>query len=181
MLRALCYPGGTRLPQLVTKHLEETELMAVFVPSVTNNYQRGGYTPATPVVMAPLRNTVTEVADFPRAKGNMGNEAYRWFCGSMDSTSSAYQCRGCLTAETDLARRVPHVRECRLLMQAIAELVQRDRVCVVCNLSTGQRCWTIPLCSDMCRSKWRFQIPNSWLVARRLAISQNPRLDHKPK
>lgn len=167
LIRALCYPGGTRLPQRVSKaRPSEIEGDAVTIPVV--------YASAVsyvPVVMPEsFRNPGLDVM------GNLSNEAYKFFKGSAIKVSHYFQCRGCFVEAYVKEQKLQHMRECRPLMQAIEERVRRDKVCVICNLSTDKSRWQIPLCSETCISKWRFQMPVPWITARRFVLAADPSL-----
>jgi hypothetical protein len=152
LLKAICYPGGTRLPQLNTLPLETTEAMAVSV------------------FVSPTRSLeIVPVTSVPML-GNLTNEAYRFFRGDRSRSSTFFQCRGCLEEEMELSAKVPHVKNCRPMMQAIVSLLERDSLCVVCNHYTYKKCWTVPLCSEACNNRFRFDIPPAWLHARNIVV-----------
>lgn len=169
LIRALCYPAGIRLPQVKFKMPEEeTEVMAV--SNFTQSYTpHRAYTEASLIVMP-------ETAHIAPRMGNLGNESYRFFKGSIIKSSDYYQCRGCLQESTVRAAKGLHMRDCRGLIQAMIDRIKRDKVCVICNLSSQREHWGIPLCSDTCIVKWRFFIPDAWLIARRFVLAAEPSL-----
>lgn len=174
LLRQLCYAGGTRLAPLVSKvRPPELELDAEHIPWTSSattapSIGRGG-----PIVVNPTAMTVIDGQDH---LGNLSNEAYKFFRGSMIPGSTMFQCRGCGMEEHLKERRLLHMRACRPLMQAIEERIKRDKVCVICNTGTSRERWQIPLCSEACVTKWRFVIPEPYLVAKRFVLASDPGL-----
>lgn len=112
--------------------------------------------------------------------GNLKNESYRFFKGSNTKDSPYFQCRGCLSEEYMPVRKLYHMRECRPLIQEIESRVRRDKCCLICNTHTKKDKWNVPLCSESCIAKWRFALPEPWLVARRFVLAAEPKLMRKP-
>lgn len=188
LIRQLCYAGGQRLaprvnkvpppePDVDAEHIPYT-YSANTAPVLSSEVQRMMGTVLQPtslsIVTVEGRDLLGNLS-----LGNLSNEAYRFFKGSMIKSSSYFMCRGCLSDESLKERRHVHMRECRPLMQAIEERIKRDKVCVVCNAGTSRETWKIPLCSEACVIKWRFSIPNMWEVARRFVLFDEPGLLRK--
>lgn len=191
LIRQLCYSGGVRLEPRVNKknrpaepelHLNaETVWQGSFTPAavtrtaVTKLIQPGQRpTNVIHLTAEELELALDKVNE--RAVGNLANESYRFFRGSRVISDPYFQCRGCLAEEYSQLKKVWHLRNCRPLMQGIEERVRRDRVCMMCNQGTKKDKWTIPLCSDSCIARWRFQMPEPWLVARRFVLAADPKL-----
>lgn len=185
LIRALCYPGGTRLaPRVSGVRPPEPEVMALDIPWVNpGNWTQSsrGYTPAgtvispTTMTMVPTRPVIVPDG-LMDSMGNLSNEAYKFFKGSTIRASHFFQCRGCGKDEYVKERKLVHMKACRPLMQAIEDRVRRDKVCVICNQSTSKERWRIPMCSEICVTKWRFSNPDPWLVARRFVLAADPSL-----
>lgn len=189
LIRALCYPGGVRLDPRVSKvRPPEPDVEAVQIPWTSSWSPSSGVAatvspsivrPEQVTSLVPVRNpTSVHIIDGKRldVMGNLSNELYKFFMGSHIKTSSFFTCRGCMMSEYTAVRRTVHFAMCRTLMQAIEERVRRDKVCVICNQGTHKECWRIPLCSEPCIAKWRFSIPEPWLVARRFVLAAQPQL-----
>jgi hypothetical protein len=176
LIRQLCYAGGRRLaPQVSRVRPEEPEIDAEHIPYTYS----AGSAPTTTSVQVINPTSLAIVG--PRSHGqdllgNLSNEAYKFFKGSMIRESNYFQCRGCLNIEYVKERKALHMRECRALMQAIEERIKRDKVCVICNTSTTRETWRIPLCSEACIVKWRFSIPLPWITASRFVLAAEPHL-----
>jgi hypothetical protein len=155
LLRALCYPGGQRLSQRISRvKPPEPELDAA------SNWVSSSVVPIS--TSSPV--TVRARTDF----GNLSNESYRFFVGSKSTHTEFFQCRGCLLMEYSKERKLFHMRNCRSYIAQVIGIIRRDKVCVICNTSTDKECWTVPLCSDVCIEKYRFCIPQPWHMARLL-------------
>lgn len=185
LIRALCYPGGQRLAPRVSKirpsegEVEAANKAYSYSPNANAVATVGptGFVPARPQIVRAI-----PVVELPASDervdpmGNLSNEAYKFFKGSVIKSSGYFQCRGCGMEEWNKERRTSHYHFCRPLMQAIEERVRRDKVCVICNSGTSRERWRIPLCSDTCIIKWRFTQPECWLVAKRFVLAADPTL-----
>lgn len=171
-LRQLCYPGGQRLDARVNRiPPAEGDMEVVPIPISYSPSSRSVVTDTTLEIVRPM---YVGTPGF-KQMGNLGNEMYRYFMGS-DEQSLFYTCRGCLIPEGSKAASTRHFDNCRRLCNAIEMRVSREQTCVICNTSTQRKCWNLYLCSDLCIIKWRFSIPNSWLIARRFVLASEPSL-----
>lgn len=183
LIKALCYPAGVRLdPRVSRVRPPEPDVEAIQIPWTSSTYQPATVSPGivrpeqvTSIVRSPTSVHVIDGKKFD-LMGNMSNELYKFFMGSHIKDSQFFTCRGCLATEHFTIRRTVHFAMCRGLMQSIEERVRRDKVCVICNSGTSKECWRIPLCSEPCIAKWRFSIPEPWLVARRFVLAAQPQL-----
>lgn len=193
LIRQLCYPGGTRLAPRITKiRPPEPDVDAEHIgysyhpptstgeaaPTIIRPVLSAGFNPVLPANMGLGLHLETSQGELS-SMGNLSNEAYKFFKGSVIVNSNYFQCRGCLIEEAVKERKLVHMRDCRVLMQRIEERIKRDRVCVICNLSTSRDRWKIPLCSEACVTKWRFLIPSPWMIARRFVLAAEPSLMRK--
>ena len=177
-IKALCYGGGNRLaPRINRTPPPEGTTEAVPITQTWTGSGTGSYSPSGSTVISPTN--VTQIAggrDICLGLGNLSNEMYRYFMGISTEESTFFTCRGCLIPESGREKAPRHFDNCRQLIQFIAERVRRDKVCVICNTGTQRECWKIPLCSDLCITKWRFSIPPAWTVARRFVLAAEPKL-----
>lgn len=178
IIRQLCYPGGVRLEPRMNKARPSE-------PSVDASYHyitHKGYNPGSHsgiVVVNPTQVTPEHPKAVMSLAGNLSNEAYRFFKGSPIESSDYFRCRGCEQEEQHKARKITHMKDCRLLMQTIVEFLKRDKLCVICNTQTKRERWTVPLCSEACINKWRFTIPPAWLAAKQLVLAHDSSLLRK--
>lgn len=175
LLRQLCYAGGQRLAPRVNKvPPPEPDVDAEHIPYTfsVNSTSTIGEQVISPTSLSIVGSRQESYV----VQGNLKNEAYKFFKGSMIPESNYFQCRGCLIEAYTIAHRPMHMRECRPLMQAIEERIRRDKVCAICNTGTSRETWRIPLCSEACVIKWRFSVPLVWLTARLFVLNDAPHL-----
>jgi hypothetical protein len=56
------------------------------------------------------------------------------------------------------------------------KLLNKDKRCVTCNKRTESCKWGTPLCGTPCQTAWKFALPSSFLSARGLVLTHNPKL-----
>lgn len=174
LIRQLCYAGGQRLAPRVNKiPPPEPDVDAEHIPytySATSAPTTGHVVNATSLAIVGPRNEGRALM------GNLSNESYKFFKGSMIPESNYFQCRGCLMEGYSASGKGIHMRVCRPLIQAIEERIRRDKVCVICNTGTTRETWRIPLCSEACIIKWRFTTPLPWITAKGFVLEAEPHL-----
>lgn len=96
-------------------------------------------------------------------KGVFEGWEYRFWAVSMLESSAIRaptviaECRACggVGGQDVISRRMHSDRGgcCKKLCAAF-KLLLRDKICVICNMKTGNQKWGVPLCSSGCQQAW---------------------------
>jgi hypothetical protein len=117
------------------------------------------YAPASnePLTMRQIESSKKQVRDRD-IPGNLPNADFRFFFGSQLNGSRYSQCRVCNAQCYSGVERKEHMEETGhtvCLVHAYA-VMQKERLCVMCDQATRRRVWGVYLCSRTCQFEWMF-------------------------
>jgi hypothetical protein len=91
--------------------------------------------------------------------GDFENAEYRFWgpvTRHLDSMIIAWQCRACSTILLSKEDRKKHQEEkqCTIKLVGAYQILLEKGFCVICNVYTKNKGWGVPLCSDVCKTKF---------------------------
>lgn len=89
--------------------------------------------------------------------GNLANDEYRYWIGIRSEKADWSTCRFCgASAQSKEARKEHKGSGCCKKLEQCYSFLLRDHLCVMCDKRTDSKKWGVPLCSEECETKWKF-------------------------
>lgn len=146
LIRHVCMPYGARLPAK-PRPAVQGRLWGEFV--YNNN-------------LIPTEREVQEKGWIVHGKviaGNLLLPEYQFWRGTPYLNQDTAECRWCGMYAWKVDERRKHQREhpeCQKMVNKVAELLRRDKLCVICDKRTGRKVFGFPICSNVCLAIWKF-------------------------